>query len=764
MGPSSFLLLLLLLPLATPVTPPPRRDADEDASASAWLFADLSPRELRAVRDFLGSRPELGLGRDPRPSPPGRPSLARNSLFLVELEPPPKRAAVRALQSPRGRPLPPRRARAVLFFGAGPSPNVSEYLVGPLPAPTWLRPAGRPLPFASRPVTREEAGLIHARLSELLSPLAGFVAESSGGFALGGRCGTKCLTLTDVAPRGLASGERRSWVMLQRNVDGFYLHPTGLEVLLDHRDLDPRRWSVQRLWYNGKYYLSVDEMASLHARGGIPVVRLPPVGPDGGFASYAPRGEFAHEEDPPAAKTCAPPPPTARAFALRGNRVSYRGWRFSFRLRSSSGPQLLDVRFRGARVAFEVSVQEALAFYGGASPAAMRTRFVDAGWGMGASTHELAPSVDCPPGAAFVDAHHLYDAAGPVRFPRALCLFEAPTEAPLRRHFDPDFSSGAGARFYGGLPGAALLLRASSTVYNYDYLWDFLFHAHGVLEARVSATGYLHAAFFTPDGRRYGSRVHEHLLGNLHTHLVHYKVDLDVAGTENSFETMELGLENIPVPWAPEERLVQPFLERKPRAWEREAAFPVGAPLPRYLLFRNEGQRNRWGHRRSFRLQPFSHAGHILPRGWKEERGVSWSRYHLAVTQQHDSEERSSSIYAQNDPWEPRVSFERFLRNNESIENKDLVAWVTVGFLHIPHAEDIPNTATPGNTAGFFLRPFNFFDEDPSVGSRRTLLVHPDPLAKPPVMRLQRWMPEGPPACAVHHPFSFNGTYRQEEP
>ena len=45
------------------------------------------------------------------------------------------------------------------------------------------------------------------------------------------------------------------------------------------------------------------------------------------------------------------------------------------------------------------------------------------------------------------------------------------------------------------------------------------------------------------------------------------------------------------------------------------------------------------------------------------------------------------------------------------------MAWVTAGFLRIPHAEDIPNTVTVGNSVGFFLRPYNFFDEDPSICS-----------------------------------------------
>lgn len=85
------------------------------------------------------------------------------------------------------------------------------------------------------------------------------------------------------------------------------------------------------------------------------------------------------------------------------------------------------------------------------------------------------------------------------------------------------------------------------------------------------------------------------------------------------------------------------------------------------------------------------------------------------------------------------------------------MAWVTVGFLHIPHSEDIPNTATPGNVVGFLLRPFNFFDEDPSVASRRTVIVRPKEAGDG--VRIQRWTPESPGHCVTKVPFSYNGTY-----
>lgn len=56
---------------------------------------------------------------------------------------------------------------------------------------------------------------------------------------------------------------------------------------------------------------------------------------------------------------------------------------------------------------------------------------------------------------------------------------------------------------------------------------------------------------------------------------------------------------------------------------------------------------------------------------------------------------------------------------------QDLVAWVTTGFLHIPHAEDIPNTVTVGNGGGVLLRPHNYFNEDPSIHSADAVYFGP---------------------------------------
>ncbi|NXN76715.1 AOC1 oxidase, partial [Himantopus himantopus] len=697
----------------------------------ASIFADLSAAELRAVRTFLMSRPELGL------SPSRGGPLAKNTLFLVELLPPKKEVALRYLD--QGGPRPRRQARAVVFFGGQAEPNITEFAVGPLPQPSFYRPlrfkGGRAVPFAARPMTQLEYELLHRTLAEATEPLYRLLRDSTGFWFH--NCSRRCLTFSDIAPRGLASGERRSWLVLQRFVEGFFLHPVGLEVLVDHQDPDPRRWAVRRLWYNGQYFSSPQELAERYEQGTLAVARLEEPPSRQLFSSYEPRGSFATgtPTEVHGAKVCEP---QGRRYRLRGNRLEYGGWSLAFRLRSSAGLQLFDLRFNGERLAYEVSVQEAIAFYGGHTPAAMQTKYMDAGWGMGSVTYELARGIDCPEVATYLDAHHFYDADGPVRFSNAICVFELPTGVPLRRHFDSDFQGGF--HFYAGLEGQALVLRTTSTVYNYDYIWDFLLYPNGVMEAKVHATGFIHATFYTPQGRRYGSRVHSHVLGNLHTHLVHYKVDLDIAGTGNSFETMDVRFENISNPWSPGARRRVPPA-RVGSGWQSQAGVGDGCPpttAPRQ-------------------------GGSLLPvPGDGPDPAPVARRYHLAVTRHHENEHSSSSIYAQNDPWEPLVSFEGFIRNNESIEDQDLVAWVTVGFLHVPHAEDIPNTATPGNAVGFFLRPFNFFDEDPSVASRSPVIVRP--LDPPTFSRLeiQRWTPASPGPCVAPAPFAYNGTYRQE--
>nr|XP_008517388.1 PREDICTED: retina-specific copper amine oxidase isoform X3 [Equus przewalskii] len=171
----------------------------------------------------------------------------------------------------------------------------------------------------------------------------------------------------------------------------------------------------------------------------------------------------------------------------------------------------------------------------------------------------------------------------------------------------------------------------------------------------------------------------------------------------------------VAAPWSPEHQLQRPQLTRQVLGREDLTAFSLQSPLPRYLYLASN-QTNAWGHQRGYRIQIHSPLGIHMPLESDMERALSWGRYQLVVTRRKEEESQSSSIYYQNDIWTPTMAFADFI-NNETLLGEDLVAWVTASFLHIPHAEDVPNTVTVGNRVGFLLRPYNFFDEDPSIFS-----------------------------------------------
>lgn len=735
--------VLSLLPLLL-LAPCDCSRARDWAHHGAPMFADLSVRELKAVRSYLHNIPEFGL------TSARNAALKKNSILLIELHLPKKHEALRALD--RGQARPPRQARVVIQFGNQTKPNITEYIVSPLPSPNFHQvktfKGNHHVRFESRPITVAEYGHIENLLIQIATKAHKLLFEVTGGFSYV-NCSERCLTFSDIAPRGLEPGERRSWIMLQKFVEGYFIHPIGFEVLINHRNLDPKKWTVEKVWFNGLFYNSVEELVEVYELGLLEKLMLPVE--DDIYSTYIPRGHSNTPTDIHGAKLVEP---QGHRYHIDKNFVEYSGWSFSYRVRSSAGLQVFDLRFNDERIAYEISLQEAIAFYAGDTPAAMQTKYIDAGWAMGSSSFELAPGIDCPEIATFIDLYHFFDTDKPLRHKNALCIFEMTTGMPLRRHFNSNFSGGY--NFYAGLENTVLVLRTTSTVYNYDYIWDFLFYQNGVMEVRVSATGYIHATFFTPNGLNYGSKVFHYVLGNLHTHLIHFKVDLDIAGRENSFETIDLKYVNFTNPWSPKHFVVQSKLQRTEHKTERSAAFRFGKKFPRYTHFYNPSEKNKWGHHKGYRIQFNSHAHTVLPRGWREEKGISWTRYPLAVTRHRDSESSSSSIYTQNDPWEPAVSFEDYIRNNEDIVKQDLVAWVTVGFLHIPHSEDIPNTATPGNAVGFFLRPFNFFNEDPSLSSRSTVIVRPTQDGTPEV---QRWTPSVVGHCVSDKPFIYNGTY-----
>ncbi|XP_065133250.1 retina-specific copper amine oxidase [Paramisgurnus dabryanus] len=669
-------------------------------SDKSQIFSDLTAKEYKSVRDYMWAEKSLKISHAATAKP------SENFIFLIDLLLPKKADALRYLDANGEKPR--REASVVVFFGE--HRHLKEYVVGPLPGPLQHRDVTMEkynttsLPFTARPVTIGEYAELFKFVAKVFRSIEKPLRESFGYIP-----GKKELLPFEAMPRGVKVGDRKTWISFLRDYSGMYLHPVGFEILIYHDSSNSSDWTLERLQYNGQYFQNTDEFKTKYETTDVKKIVYkeipnyaslkPKIKPSGiGPQQYYLKG---------------------KRYSVRNNEVVFLDWSFAFGLSSLTGMRVFDIRFKGERIAYELSVQEAMSVYGSLTPGLMLTKFLDSSIGIGRFAHELVRGIDCPYGATYVDTYRYIDTNVTLRSRNSICVFEHDIGRPLRRHFADFFHNG-----FGGMANSALVFRTITAIGNYDYVWDFIFYQSGSVEARVHATGYITSSFKINGNQKYGHQVAENVIGNIHTHFINFKVDLDVLGVKNMFQTKDMVYEEVPLPWMPSHKARIPQLVENQIKTEQEAALKFNTKMPRYLHIASN-RTNRWGHQRSYRLQVFSFAGDPLPESEPEERSMSWARYKVAITKHKDNEQTSSSLYSQNYMLSPFVDFSKYIADNESIDNEDLVAWVTAGFLHIPHAEDIPNTVTVGNGGGVLIRPHNYFDNDPSVNSPDAIYFKP---------------------------------------
>lgn len=97
------------------------------------------------------------------------------------------------------------------------------------------------------------------------------------------------------------------------------------------------------------------------------------------------------------------PPP--QAIAPSGSRfswdeeakyVQWMGFTFYLGFTYNRGMSLYDIRHKGERIIYELSLQEALAHYSGTDPVQSTTAYLDVSYGLGAAAVPLVPGYDCP--------------------------------------------------------------------------------------------------------------------------------------------------------------------------------------------------------------------------------------------------------------------------------------------------------------------------------------------------------------------------------
>ena len=268
-------------------------------------------------------------------------------------------------------------------------------------------------------------------------------------------------TFTDTSPRGLSNNTRQTWIWFMWNLEGFYALPIGLQMLIDHKAIDPSKWTILQCSYNGIPFKSIYALNKQFNEGKVPIIYYPkpqsspPEVPL--WSSMRRRGSMRPLGNKTIPKIIQEGGPR---YVIRGHQVYWMGWYFHIGYELVAGIRFNDIRFRGDRIIYELALQDAYACYGGYSAEQAQSQYNDAGWGMGWSGRTLIPGVDCPASSAFIDVD--YFVKGYLSHtPGSICVWEQPDNIPIMRHYD---GYGDGFNFVGGWPRTALIVRFTSQV------------------------------------------------------------------------------------------------------------------------------------------------------------------------------------------------------------------------------------------------------------------------------------------------------------
>ncbi|XP_060599411.1 amiloride-sensitive amine oxidase [copper-containing]-like [Ruditapes philippinarum] len=408
------------------------------------VFDDLTPEEYEAVNGYMMRIKDLNLIRFQ--------SATVNSsyIYMIDLFLPNKDEIIEYLDNGSKRPA--REAIVTVVRGDRVPPVVEEYIVSPASLPEehrlYKNPSYKhnPIPYTSRPIDGiDNKFLFSVIINKVTEELYPLLIESYGMCHHNCTKGVNCLKIFVTAPRGLYNRDRKSWARVFPDVDGYYIHPLGLQFLIDHSSTDINKWRMVQIIYNGQMFETVSALMNAYRSKSLKLIHIHHDKHEQLYSSYEARGDRPkHPAQGPKLTE-----PDGKRFKVKGQRVSYGKWSFYYHMRPTTGMQVFDVKFDDVRIAYEISLQEVLVLYSGYEPSQGTSNNYDASRLLGASSMELVRGVDCPDTAVYLDTVFFANAGRAKRYKNNVCLFENNGGKPMRRHYQDNFNDGY--KFYGGI-------------------------------------------------------------------------------------------------------------------------------------------------------------------------------------------------------------------------------------------------------------------------------------------------------------------------
>jgi len=395
------------------------------------------------------------------------------------------------------------------------------------------------------------------------------------------------------------------------------------------------------------------------------------------------------------------------SFSVEGWTVRWQNWSFRAGWTAREGLVLHQIAFRdGERerpIIYRASVSDMIVPYADPTANHFWKCAFDAGeYGLGKLANTLELGCDCLGHIHYFDVPVADDYGKPMVMKNAICLHEE-DYGILWKHYEFRNETFEVRR------SRRLVISFFTTVGNYDYGFFWYFYQDGSIQLEVKLTGIIQTAAIAP-GKSYpwGGMVAEGLGGPTHQHFFNARLHMMVDGernavTEHEFRPRPRGADN---PYGNVFDTTARTLAR-----ESEAVREADGRTGRYWKIVNKNSKNSVGEPTGYKL--VVHASPVMLAQddcYMTMRGA-FATKHVWVTRYAPDERYASGEFPNQHAGGDGLP--KYIAQNRSIENEDIVLWHSFGATHVCRPEDFP--VMPVEYIGFALKPAGFFTENPAM-------------------------------------------------
>jgi primary-amine oxidase len=407
------------------------------------------------------------------------------------------------------------------------------------------------------------------------------------------------------------------------------------------------------------------------------------------------------------------------SFTLDGHGLSWQGWNLRIGFNYREGLVLHTLSFtepstgRVRPVAYRMSLAEMIVPYRDPTVDHARRTAYDIGeWGLGFMTTSLELGCDCLGEITYLDAV-LHDTAGePYTITNAICLHEE-DNGVLWKHVDEHW--GAEVRRM-----RRMVISAHMTVANYEYLVYWRLYQDGNIECEIRATGIMVTTPFEGEAPPYGTVVDTRTYAPIHQHFIVARLDMEVDGPDNTV----VATETVALPIGPDNPHGLALVQRStPLRTESEGKQDLDWASQRSWKITNPSSRNHVGAPVAYKLVPSSAIPPIIDPSSPVFQRAQVIGHTLWVTPFDRDERWPCGEWVNQSATDSGLP--AWTAADRPIENTDVVLWYVGGIHHVPRVEDWP--VMPADIISFWLKPFGFFDRNPTLDLAPSMSCHCPP-------------------------------------